>query len=85
GKEILKYIDVLIDGPFIEKEKANLIWRGSKNQKVHFLTKKYLYLKPLIENENTQAELQIFNGSLVLTGFFELDFWKKLKHNLKTL
>lgn len=33
--EILKYIDILIDGPYIESlAKPNLQWRGSTNQKV---------------------------------------------------
>ena len=34
-KEILDYIDVLIDGPFIESEyEYGLDWRGSKNQRI---------------------------------------------------
>lgn len=33
--EILGYIDVLVDGPFIEEQKdLTLDWRGSKNQRV---------------------------------------------------
>lgn len=33
--EILNFVDVLIDGPFIEDQKEyNLKWRGSKNQRV---------------------------------------------------
>lgn len=36
---ILKYIDVLIDGKFIQKEAdRTLIWRGSRNQIIHYLT-----------------------------------------------
>ena len=34
-KDILKYIDVLIDGPFIEEQKdLTLKWRGSSNQHI---------------------------------------------------
>lgn len=37
-KEMLSYIDVLVDGPFIEKEKdISLQFRGSKNQRILFL------------------------------------------------
>ena len=33
--DILKYIDVLVDGPFIEEQKSiGLQWRGSTNQRV---------------------------------------------------
>ncbi|GLT14091.1 anaerobic ribonucleoside-triphosphate reductase-activating protein [Vibrio algivorus] len=40
-KEIVDYIDVLVDGKF-EKELADpsLQWRGSSNQVVHYLTEK---------------------------------------------
>ncbi len=34
-KDILNYIDVLVDGPFIEEQKdISLKWKGSKNQNV---------------------------------------------------
>lgn len=34
-KDILKYVDVLIDGPFIESMKdMSLKWRGSSNQHI---------------------------------------------------
>ena len=34
-KELLKHIDVLIDGPFLQAEKSlNLNFRGSKNQRI---------------------------------------------------
>lgn len=40
-KEVVNYIDVLVDGKF-EKELADpsLQWRGSSNQVVHYLTEK---------------------------------------------
>lgn len=35
NKNILRYIDVLIDGPFIEEEyEYELQWRGSRNQRI---------------------------------------------------
>ena len=34
-KEVLKYIDVLVDGPFIEEKKdLNIAFRGSSNQRI---------------------------------------------------
>lgn len=37
-KDILKYIDVIVDGPFIEEQKdLGLKWKGSANQRVIFL------------------------------------------------
>lgn len=43
-KEALKYIDVLIDGLYVEDEKdLRLMYRGSKNQNVIFLNKELNY------------------------------------------
>ena len=39
-REVLKYIDVLVDGQFIEEESSsNLKWKGSSNQRVIDLNK----------------------------------------------
>jgi len=38
--EVMKYIDVLIDGKFEKDNKTNLPWRGSDNQILHYLTHK---------------------------------------------
>lgn len=35
GRELLRYVDVLVDGPFIEELKdAGLAFRGSRNQRI---------------------------------------------------
>jgi anaerobic ribonucleoside-triphosphate reductase activating protein len=40
-QEVVDLIDVLVDGKFIQElADANLQWRGSSNQVVHYLTKK---------------------------------------------
>lgn len=34
-KDILKYVDVLVDGPFIEEQKdLSIPFRGSRNQRI---------------------------------------------------
>ncbi|TCS43143.1 anaerobic ribonucleoside-triphosphate reductase-activating protein [Reinekea marinisedimentorum] len=38
-QHVVQYIDVLIDGKFIEAQKQpNLAWRGSSNQQIHYLS-----------------------------------------------
>lgn len=41
GNEILKYIDILIDGPYIEELNDNVSLRGSSNQRVILLSDRY--------------------------------------------
>lgn len=43
GKEILSLVDVLIDGRFEHDKPANDGIRGSTNQRIHFLTKRYSF------------------------------------------
>ena len=42
-KEILSYIDILVDGPFIlEKKNLNLQFRGSENQRIIDMKKTFV-------------------------------------------
>lgn len=38
---ILKNIDILIDGPFLTRQRGNFLGRGSGNQIIHFLSERY--------------------------------------------
>jgi len=40
-KLLLQYIDILVDGPFLKNRSGHYLWRGSSNQKIHFLTQRY--------------------------------------------
>jgi anaerobic ribonucleoside-triphosphate reductase activating protein len=83
AKELLKWIDILIDGKYKEEEKASLPWRGSRNQKVYFLTDRYKDLEPLTSIEGTrEVELNVGNDSLVMTGIFDLEIWDRLQKRL---
>ncbi len=39
--KLLERIDLLIDGPYVMKRHADLLWRGSENQRLIFLTDRY--------------------------------------------
>ena len=81
-KDLLKQIDILVDGPFIqEMADRNLAWRGSRNQRVIFLTDRYGpdvlrgSVKPQVEGKLSSS------GSFRITGFPEasdLDLLTKL-------
>jgi len=40
-KEVINYIDILIDGPFKKSKQLVDPWRGSENQTIHFLSTRY--------------------------------------------
>lgn len=84
GKEFLKWVDILIDGLFIEKEKAPLLWRGSRNQKIYFLTDRYKHLAPFVNMEGTRSvEITVGpNDGLSITGFYDPELWERLKEEL---
>jgi len=83
AKDLLKWIDILIDGRYIEEEKAPLLWRGSRNQKVYFLTDRHKDLEPLVSKEDTrEVELSIGEEGLAMTGIFDIELWKRLKNRI---
>lgn len=83
AKDLLKWVDLLIDGRYREEEKAPLPWRGSRNQRVYFLTERYRHLEPLAWKEGTrEVELQVGEDGLVMTGFFDLEVWGRLKKTI---
>lgn len=83
AKELLNWIDLLIDGPYKEEENAPLFWRGSRNQKVYFLTDRYRDLSPSILKEGMrEAEITTGDDGIVMTGIFDMEMWKRLSSRL---
>ncbi len=67
---LLAVSDVVVVGRYIEAERATgLVWRGSANQRVHFLSSRYgpadMAGAPLVEMHIAP------DGALILTGFPE--------------
>jgi len=86
AKGILGWIDILIDGRFKKDEQAPLVWRGSINQRIYFLTDKYKNLEPLTLKEGTrEVEVQVGNNWAIMTGIFEVGMWEKLKRKIDRL
>ncbi len=40
-RDFLGLLDILVDGPYLEHRHADLLWRGSDNQRLHFLTSRH--------------------------------------------
>lgn len=61
---LLPYIDLLVDGPYMENEDHGERWRGSSNQRFHFLTDRYASLAGRIEGEKDRSmEVELGDGS----------------------
>jgi len=69
-KRIIELCDLLIDGPYVKSlTDFSHPWIGSKNQKIHFLTDRYQYLKHKQKIENQSIEVRITtNGEIKING-----------------
>lgn len=80
---LLKSIDVLIDGPFVQRLAANLMWRGSRNQRVHFLTDAYRHLAEEVNASSSSIELIVGSEHFTATGVWFDGFLHRLKEALE--
>lgn len=65
---LLGVTDVLVSGRFVQAERAGgLTWRGSRNQRVHFLTPRY-GLVDMVDVPEVEFHLGA-DGGLTVTGF----------------
>ena len=56
---LLQQIDILIDGRFELEQQSLLPWRGSRNQVVHFLTKRYQDFAIRLKTQSAEAEVEL--------------------------
>ncbi len=82
---ILAHIDILIDGEYREEENRDTIYRGSDNQIIHYLSKKYEPYKELIEKTKNRSIEFVYRGGqdLFLVGIPAKNtlegLWKRIK------
>jgi anaerobic ribonucleoside-triphosphate reductase activating protein len=70
-KRLLGLIDILCSGPYIEEEKfETLLWRGSRNQELVYLTDRYnASQEKKWMDETPKDEMIIMNSNVLVTGF----------------
>lgn len=66
--ELLKYVDVLIDGQYVEEERELKKYRGSKNQNIIFFSDVYGEKDFDVDNS---YEIKIENNTLRIEGFYK--------------
>ncbi len=65
-KKCLEYIDVLIDGVYVDELKSESDLRGSKNQQFYFFSEKIKEEELLFDHE---IEISRSDSDIILTGF----------------
>jgi anaerobic ribonucleoside-triphosphate reductase activating protein len=69
SKELLSYLDILIDGEYREDEReTERRWIGSKNQKLLHLTPAY-NVGIEYESQNQSIEYNIYNSTIQINGW----------------
>jgi anaerobic ribonucleoside-triphosphate reductase activating protein len=81
--ELIKRLDILIDGPYLRRRHTDLRWRGSDNQQVHFLSPRYRHLAEMIKERGTWIEFEMDEkDSLHWMGIPPLGFRKAFENQL---
>jgi len=82
--DLLAVTDLLIDGDYRATEACDLLWRGSRNQRLHFLTSRYRALAPTVENARGRVlEVQVTGeGQIRILGIPAAGFFQHLTQGL---
>ena len=72
--KMLSYLDILIDGLYMEAQNDNRGWRGSANQVVHFLTSRHLEDSSPFTERKRDIELYLRNDNALMVGVPPLKF-----------
>src|SRR5262249_25109162 len=67
-KELLKRLDILIDGLYIASRHTDKRWRGSDNQRVLFLTPRYRDWADRVEERVTGIEFEVLPDGVAWMG-----------------
>ncbi len=81
---LVEMFDLLIDGRYEQNRNNGATWRGSSNQRIWYLSDRYLHLQEVIENQ-TQREIEIEVGAgneLTIAGIPPKGFMQNLRKNL---
>lgn len=79
--ELLSLLDILVDGPYEQDKHCDLLWRGSSNQAVRFLSDRYLEWRSVVDQPSADIEL-IVGDRLTMSGIWGTEFVERLTANL---
>lgn len=79
------HIDLLIDGPYIEEQNDGKSLKGSANQRLLFLTERYLPYRQLYEGTNRNAEVYMADNELFFVGIPNKTTWQQWSSAVDTV
>ncbi len=87
AREILKYIDILIDGKYEQSRDSGSYLRGSDNQRIIHLKNTFKkYEKMMLETKNRNVEIKFVNkSSIFIVGLPPVNLnknWDKVRENI---
>lgn len=83
-KLLLSTLDILIDGKYDKNKAISLLWRGSSNQKIHFLSERYKDYEEIANSYKMQIEFSIYNDEVSVTGNFSEEMLRRVKDKMKS-
>lgn len=84
-ESFLKYIDIFVDGEYIEELDNGSMYRGSDNQNIYMFTTKYKqYYDTICHAKNRDIEFEMTDGgNIYMTGIPPKGFYDKFMDKVK--
>lgn len=82
--DLLGQVDILIDGPFIKANAASLLWRGSSNQRLLFLSERYARLNNELPGSPCQVEFSIGSSGYETSGIWPEGLQERIEYILRS-
>jgi anaerobic ribonucleoside-triphosphate reductase activating protein len=64
-RRLLERLDILVDGPYLRSAHASVRWRGSANQRLHYLSARH---RPEPDDTSAGLEFEVRDGTIQWTG-----------------
>jgi len=84
-QDLLARLDLLIDGPYLAEEHDNLLWRASRNQRIHVLSERHRGDVRSLEDKGVGIQFQLLDDGMArwigvpITPDFREQFEQRLR------
>lgn len=83
--DLLSRLDLLVDGRYHREQHTTLMWRGSANQRVHFLSERHAGLRTSIDQRAVSLDITIEeDGSFHWAGISPKGFQKAIEQGMRS-